>query len=266
MEEKNVRKDAGKTWKKSWKADIKWMILVLCMALLGVISWNVWGTEKYKMHEEWSCLLNVTPTIYSDDPANENMAGLFQNVARNVCVQIHMDKADGSGVIWKIEEGQVILVTAAHVLAQNSEVVHITFADGYQVHTSNYVMASEADIAFVYVALDSIPPVNLQNYYCINENKSAYDNRATEDIMIVMGSVQSPGDRAYEGKLVEPWIWVEDFKQYMMIAKIVAEPGMSGGGVFSEEGYFLGIMCGVNEDDEVAILPWALMEAIYEGL
>lgn len=210
--------------------------------------------------------LAMNPIIYADDPINENMAGMLQDAAKGVIVQIHMSQVGGSGVIWKVNGERLVIVTAAHVLAENAEQVQITFADGYQVVSSEYVIESSADVAFVNVALEDIPQEHLCGYYVANVDKSKYDEMASGDIVIAMGSVSEPGGEAYEGTLTETWIWVEDFQQYMMIAKLIADAGMSGGGVFDEEGYFLGILCGVNEENEAAILPIVIIESVYQEL
>lgn len=75
------------------------------------------------------------------------------------------------------------------------------------------------------------------------------------DPAILISSVNGVAKEAYEGIILEPWIYVEDFQCDMLLLKLDAEPGMSGGGVFTEQGYFLGILCGIDEDGEAAVLP-----------
>lgn len=273
--------DEDKSYIKRWKSRIKWLLLVLICSLFCV-EWGVseqvkqtdvppsnsmpTGQEATVPAQGVVSLINVTPTIWADDPVNENMAGMLQDVAKGVIVQIHMNQVGGSGVIWRVDGAQLVIVTAAHVLAENLGQVQITFADGYQVESSEYVIESSADVAFVYVALENIPQEYLSGYYVANVDKNKYDEIASDDIVIAIGSVSEPGGEAYEGTLTETWIWVEDFNQYMMIAKLVADAGMSGGGVFDEEGYFLGILCGVNENNEAAILPLVIIESVYQGI
>ena len=76
-----------------------------------------------------------------------------------------------------------------------------------------------------------------------------------------MGSIEEAADRAYEGSVAEPWIYIEDFDNYMLLCHAYAIPGVSGGGVFTQEGILVGILCGGNEADQVAVLPWSVMEA-----
>ncbi len=218
-------------------------------------------TKENEELEERS--MPVNSTIYVDNPINENMAGMLQDVTKGASVQIYMNQVGGSGVIWRQEEEQLVIVTAAHVLAEDSGQVQITFADGYSVESSEYTIEASADVAFVYVPVEKIPQECINAYCRVNVDKGKYDEITSGDIVIACGSVSEPGGEAYEGILIENWIWIEDFNQYMMLAKLVVESGMSGGAVFDEEGYFLGILCGVNENNEAAILPLVIIESAY---
>ncbi len=207
--------------------------------------------------------LPTNTIIHVDDTLNSNMAGMLQEIVKGTIVQIQMNQVSGSGVIWRQEEEKLVIVTAAHVLAEDSGFVQITFADDYEVESVEYSIETSSDVAFVYVPMEKITQAHMSQYCLVNVNKDKYDEIQNGDIVIVCGSVSEPGGEAYEGTLIENWIWVEDFNQYMMLARMVAEAGMSGGAVFDEEGYFLGILCGVNENDEAAILPLIIIESAY---
>ena len=45
----------------------------------------------------------------------------------------------------------------------------------------------------------------------------------------------------------------------MMLATTYAEPGMSGGGVFDEQGRLIGILSGADEQGNLAIVPLAFI-------
>jgi hypothetical protein len=66
--------------------------------------------------------------------------------------------------------------------------------------------------------------------------------------------------------LEDSWIYVEDFGEYMMILSGEADAGMSGCAVLDENGVFLGILCGGNEDGELAVLPYSIVDARYEEM
>ena len=68
------------------------------------------------------------------------------------------------------------------------------------------------------------------------------------------------------GTVSESWIYVEDFGYHMMIVKAATVPGMSGGGVFYSDGGFAGIICGVDEAGNVAILPESVILSEYGAI
>jgi len=70
----------------------------------------------------------------------------------------------------------------------------------------------------------------------------------------------------YEALVRNPWIYVEDFGQYMVMLQTKVEPGLSGAGIFTEENVFLGIICGGNEDGEAVATPVSVVSAWYENL
>lgn len=41
---------------------------------------------------------------------------------------------------------------------------------------------------------------------------------------------------------------------------------MSGGGAFTEDGVFLGILCGADEEGKVAVVPYSIIESERAGL
>lgn len=53
---------------------------------------------------------------------------------------------------------------------------------------------------------------------------------------------------------------MEDFDQYMLLLQGLIAPGMSGGGAFTEDGVFVGILCGGDEEGKVAVVPYSMIE------
>ena len=84
-----------------------------------------------------------------------------------------------------------------------------------------------------------------------------------EDVWMYGGDTSGQPVYAF---VVEPWIYVEDFTQYMLLLQGLPEPGMSGGGAFTEDGVFLGILCGADEEGKVAVVPYSIIESERAGL
>ena len=76
-----------------------------------------------------------------------------------------------------------------------------------------------------------------------------------------MGSRDGVAAEAYEGVLLDHWIYVEDYGCHMMWVRAEGKPGMSGGGLFDRQGLLLGILSGENGQGEVAAVPLSLILA-----
>ncbi len=81
-----------------------------------------------------------------------------------------------------------------------------------------------------------------------------------------MGSLTGVAEEAYEGIVLEPMVIIEDYGQYMILAQCEGKPGMSGGGLFDERGYLLGVLSGVNENGQVAAVPLHTSRNIIYGI
>lgn len=144
--------------------------------------------------------------------------------------------------------------------------IRVSFADGSQAEAADYAVDAETDLAFLSVSVNELSGESLSRLFLANVDEECLSGAQGGDGLILMGSVTEAAGDAYEGKLIDPWIYVEDFAQYMMLAEVNAEPGMSGGGVFDYHGHFLGILCGGDADGEAAVLPVSVIASRYESI
>lgn len=207
--------------------------------------------------------ISDSPSIYAENPAEENMAGMLQEATAGAMVRIQIGDVTGSGVIWDAIGDTLVIATAAHIFVEGNGVVEVTFADGWTARIVGYDMA-DTDLAFFYVDISKIPSEQLEQYYLVRRDTEVAGKLENGDGIILMGSCNEVAGNAYEGTVLEPWIYVEDFAQYMIWVDAEAEPGMSGGGLFDYEGNFLGILCGTNSDGETVALPLSVIDAVYQ--
>ncbi len=232
----------------------------LIIAVLVMLGLSGCSKEREAVSEFHS---NENFTV--EHPEDTNIADLLQKTASETMVQIKADTLYGSGIIYKMNEEAVVIVTAAHVI-EDAENVQVQFVDGTTVTCSNHMVSSNADVGFLILETNSLPKGCLEQYKYVSTDKESFDKLQTGDGIIVMGSIDAVAANAYEGEILEPWIYVEDFQQYMMIGKTHALSGMSGGGIFDQNGHFIGILCGGNEENHIAILPLSIIVTEYDLL
>ena len=203
----------------------------------------------------------IAPLLEWEDPETENLAGMLQDTCGGMMVQLTAGGFMGSGVIYLADENCLVIVTARHVLESAAEAVQITFADGWETETVDFSLSWLADLAILKVPLREIPAQRLEKYMTANVDKVSCDSLQAGDGCIVMGSRSGVAEDAYEGTVLDAWIYMEDYGQYMIWVKAAGKPGMSGGGLFDRRGHLLGILSGRSEDGEWAVVPLALLWA-----
>lgn len=201
-----------------------------------------------------------------------------QGQARMAAVQVSAGTLWGNGVIYEAGEDALVIVTAGHVLAQAGESVRVVFYDGVEVEVTDYVLTEGVDCGFLIVPYALLPAKAGRRYKAVEKNRNRFDSlQSGDEVYFASISEEDPDDdggkKLTENKektedqraiLTENWIYVEDFAQYMMLLRGRADSGMSGSGVFDEEGCFLGILCGGNENGELAVVPYSVIDALYE--
>lgn len=235
--------------------NIRFRILYLLVMFLSVTAGGC-GKEK---------TLSFYPneTISVVNPEEVNIADMLQDTASGVIVQLRAGSSLGSGVIFKLDEKEMIVVTAAHVIA-DAENVKLLLKDGSTQETAGIYCSESADVGFLRLDMKDVELVDSGLIQYAVTDRETFDALAAGDGIIVMGSRDGIAANAYEGEILEPWIYLEDFQQYMLWGWTTARPGMSGGGVFDQSGRFIGILCGGNEDNEIAVLPLSIILSEFD--
>lgn len=213
---------------------------------------------------EAPAVLEMAPLLTYEDPETENLAGMLQANSGGMMVQLEAGRYMGSGILYKQEEDVLLILTAAHVLSDAADGVKITFVDGWVTESADFELSELADMAVVRLPMAQIPPERLGEYFLANVDKNIYDKVVAEDGCIVMGCRTGVAEDAYEGIVLEPWIYMEDYRQFMMWVSAAGKPGMSGGGLFDRRGRFLGILSGRSEDGEWAVVPLSFVLTEYQ--
>ena len=169
-------------------------------------------------------------------------------------VQIDCEHHKGSGVVYAAPGGDVVVITAAHVLddAENATVVWKTEADENDVKPDTISKVTGLDLAFL----------NIEG--AVFRQESVQESVEKDENQVILRGYDGAGElHETAGSVSHSWIYVEDFGCHMMIVKAETVPGMSGGGAFYANGEFVGIICGTDEKGNAAILPASVIFAEY---
>ena len=261
MRRQNRKPKQGTIGRYPYKRHIRYGSILMAAALSLAVS-LLSGCQSPVPQLQQASLL---PAGQSDA---ENLAGLWQDNASGTMVQIVSGDHVGSGVLWQQEGECLYIATAGHVIDGNADKIEIRFVDGWVTEAEEYALCEQADLAFVSVNMRGIDAEQAAGYLLTTGSSETYAKRQAGDRIILMASAGGVAKEAYEGSLLDPWIYMEDFEQYMIYLKVPAYPGMSGGGVFDAEGYLMGIFCGAarqeGELSEAAAVPLGIIQTEFE--
>lgn len=202
-----------------------------------------------------------TVTLHETEPKEIRPDEDMQKYLEQATVKIQGEQWQGSGVVWSVEENVLVIATAAHVVRDNG-LLTVQFAQGEPLESRLRFISDKVDAAFLEVSLEKIEEGEIPWQAALWDREACSDLETGQELWI-MGSIEEAADRTYSGSVTQPWIYLEDFENYMMLGQAYVIPGTSGGGVFTQEGILVGILCGGNDTDQIAVLPWSVMEAAY---
>lgn len=183
--------------------------------------------------------------------------------ARASIVQINMGAYYGSGVIWDLQDENIILVSNAHLL-QNGEKGLVTFGNGVSVEATVMGVSDTLDIGFVEVPLSSLTREDWLLLRFADKDEGNYQSLLPGDEIFVIGSSTGTGQDYYEGTIGNVAYYFPEFGTNMLYGYCEALPGMSGGGTFDKYGHFIGMVTAGTENGEIASLPLETILEEYE--
>ena len=179
-------------------------------------------------------------------------------------VRIYTSKACGTGTIIEDNDTEILIVANLHLLIDWDENGYVVFADGQQAFGQIYGGDEDLDICFL-----SVPKVDITKklgrkvkpahirYTVDSENKDKDKDEimSGSDIYVYNLYADSKRPKQVWGKVVEASTYIYDIDKVLMLCKCEVESGMSGAGVFDEDGNLLGIVVGGSAENDMVAAP-----------
>ena len=204
---------------------------------------------------------------YAMDGIDGVVGIMVKDLSRNVIY------ASGNGVVIDNAGEELCIVTAGHVLERTGADGHVlvsfwtqenwTGAAAYTLECDRYERIQDADLAFLFLSKEQLGAVDIEErevQVVPVAPKQVYDDLQAGDAVRTIAWDEEQRV-IYEGALLENWIYVEDFSQYMMVADCFMRPGMSGCGLYNDTGELLGVACGGNDAGQLVAVPLHVVEA-----
>lgn len=194
---------------------------------------------------------------------NGDMAQSIQNVLPSV-VQIGVGSYWGSGVIWQINEDNVLIISSRHLL-RHQDYSYVRFYNGKEASGRLLALSSSYDVGFLLADIGEWDYDSRMELRGIPLDRADFPQIESGDEIFLVGSTDGVACNIYEGTVADPNYYFEEFDAYMIYNYCKGKPGMSGGGTYDRYGYFIGMITG-GLGEETASLPADNIEEEYEKL
>ena len=214
-------------------------LLLVGVAFVGIFAQNLNSTKKESRHE-------------ADSPVD----------ITKLCVTVSCGEYYGCGTIYDSDDSSFTIVTAEHVLQDYfdglSTDITVTFYDHETFNASILKKSDELDIVFLNIEGKDLSEV----YHSVTGSsvQSATSLTPGETIYFVDANTSD----TYAGSIASPSVYSEDFGMDMIYCYCQVTPGMSGTGLFSESGTYLGILLGGSDEAEAVCLDATSIQASFQ--
>lgn len=183
---------------------------------------------------------------------SEDSESLYGEASKCV-VRIVMGQYAGSGLIWSMEEEGMVIAANKHLLSEAAYGT-VTFSNEMFFAAEIMAFSQECDLGFLLIPREELTSELLRDCYEVRRIQvrleQAEEQIENQNIMQIASSQQAAAD-CYGG-VVKGIIFVPEFQADMLETACFSKAGMSGGGVFDEKGYLLGMIAGGNVELEAS--------------
>ena len=192
---------------------------------------------------------------------------------KDLTVVVSCGEHYGCGTIYDSDDSSFIIVTAMHVLEDYyggvSDEIVVTFDDQESCEATILKDSDTLDIVFLSVDKSTVSDDHYSIFDFTSDKNisSESSNNVKSDNTLLPGQTiyfvdANTGD-IYAGSIASPSVYAEDFGMEMIYCYCAVTPGMSGTGMFDEDGHYLGILLGGSDEAEAVCLDAASIRKAY---
>lgn len=213
--------------------------------------------------------------------AEDIVMQIVYQLARRSIVKVVVKDAAGSGIVWKIADG-IVIVSNRHLLMRDVT-AKICFGNGETVTADVIGYSQQYDIGFVKIPQESVTGSILRDIYEAvpaeyetesAEARAAFASRYAARRVMQVGAVLERNTPNFSMGSIVGLKYMPLFNTNVLETACYARAGMSGGGVFDDGGHFLGMISGgevaeesqTKEAEITYSIPAILIASEYEAV
>lgn len=209
-----------------------------------------------------------------DQMEDARMQVVYQ-LARRSIVKVVVKDAAGSGIVWKINDENIVIVSSRHLLMKDVK-AQVTFCDEESADAEIMGYSQQYDIGFLKVEDKNVTANILRDIYEVvpAEDFSDEADTLTQQSVLQIGADLNGNKEHFATGTILGVGYEPVFNTNVLRTNCYSKAGMSGGGVFDAYGRLLGMISGgevaedakIREADVSYSLPTALIADEYENL
>ena len=173
---------------------------------------------------------------------------------RNSTVMITVGESHGSGVIGEITDSEIRIYTVAHVVTGYDQGI-ITLSSGYVGFADVDYCDDKSDVAILTIDKSNFADDFSLSLQGAEIDLDKYEALSKEDSIYLVGSSVGVAANVSTASFQASDYYVPEFDEYLLYLYGDADPGMSGGGAFTADGYLIGLVTGSSDTGEVVCIP-----------
>lgn len=209
-----------------------------------------------------------------DQMEDARMQVVYQ-LARRSIVKVVVKDAAGSGIVWKINDENIVIVSSRHLLMKDVK-AQVTFCDEESADAEIMGYSQQYDIGFLKIEDKNVTANILRDIYEVvpAEDFSDEADTLTQQSVLQIGADLNGNKEHFATGTILGVGYEPVFNTNVLRTDCYSKAGMSGGGVFDAYGRLLGMISGgevaedakIREADVSYSLPTALIADEYENL
>lgn len=178
---------------------------------------------------------------------------IVYQLARRSVVKVVVKDSVGSGIVWKIDDENIVVVSSRHLLMKDVK-AKVTFCNEESAVAEIIGYSQQYDVGFLKIDCEKVTANVLRDIYEAVPVEYEVDGAESADRPVLQIGADINGDKEHFSTGSILGVGFEPvFNTNVLKTKCYSKAGMSGGGVFDAGGRFLGMISGgaVAEDAEV---------------
>lgn len=207
---------------------------------------------------------------------------IVYQLARRSVVKIEVKDSVASGIVWKIDDDNIVIVSNRHLLMKDVK-AKVTFCNGESTECVIMGYSQQYDIGFLKVDIKAVNPNIMRDIYeavpadYVTDEQEMAEQFADEymdrPVLQIGADLTGSMDNFSKGTIME--IGYEPvFNTNVLKTSCYSKAGMSGGGVFDVGGRLLGMISGgevaqtaeIRESEITYSIPVTLIVKEYDAL